>query len=51
MDFGLTEEQDMLQETLRSFVEHECPTTRLRELFDAGDGHDPALWTAMAETS
>lgn len=49
MDFGLTEEQDMLQEMLRGFVQNECPTTRLRELFDAGDGHDPALWSALVE--
>jgi len=49
MDFGLTEEQEMLQETVRSFVQNECPTTRLRELFDAGEGHDAALWSALAE--
>ena len=49
MDFGLTEEQDMLQEMLRGFVQNECPTTRLRELFDAGQGHDSALWSALAE--
>ncbi len=49
MDFGLTEEQDMLQETLRGFVQNECPTTRLRELFDDGIGHDSALWHALAE--
>jgi alkylation response protein AidB-like acyl-CoA dehydrogenase len=49
MDFGLSEEQDMLQETIRGFAENECPTTRLRELFDEGEGHDPALWSALAE--
>lgn len=49
MDFGLSEEQEMLQETLRGFAENECPTTRLRELFDAGQGHDPALWSALSE--
>jgi len=49
MDFGLSEEQEMLQETLRGFVGNECPTTRLRELFDAGDGHDPALWSELSE--
>lgn len=49
MDFGLSEEQDMLQETIRGFAQNECPTTRLRELFDAGEGHDPALWSALAE--
>lgn len=49
MDFGLSEEQEMLQETLRGFAEKECPTTRVRELFDAGAGHDPSLWTGLAE--
>ena len=49
MDFGLTEEQDMLQETVRGFVQNECPTTRLRELFDAGEGHEAGLWSSLAE--
>lgn len=49
MDFGLSEEQEMLQETIRGFAQNECPTTRLRELFDEGAGHDPALWSALAE--
>jgi len=49
MDFGLSEEQEMLQETIRGFAQNECPTTRLRELFDEGEGHDPALWSALAE--
>ncbi len=49
MDFGLSEEQEMLQETIRSFAQNECPTTRLRELFDAGEGIDPGLWSAMVE--
>lgn len=49
MDFGLSEEQDMLQETLRGLAQNECPTTRLRELFDAGQGHDPALWSGLVE--
>lgn len=49
MDFGLSEEQEMLQETIRGLLQNECPTTRLRELFDAGEGHDPRLWSAMVE--
>jgi alkylation response protein AidB-like acyl-CoA dehydrogenase len=49
MDFGLSEEQEMLQETIRGFAQNECPTTRLRELFDEGSGYDPALWSALAE--
>jgi alkylation response protein AidB-like acyl-CoA dehydrogenase len=49
MDFGLSEEQDLLQETVRGFVENECPPARLREIFDAGSGSDDALWNGMAE--
>jgi alkylation response protein AidB-like acyl-CoA dehydrogenase len=47
--FGLTDEQKLLQETVRGFVAAECPPTRLRELFDAGSGHDPTLWKGLAE--
>jgi alkylation response protein AidB-like acyl-CoA dehydrogenase len=49
MHFGLTEEQQLLQETLRGFVAAECPPSRVRELFEAGRGHDPALWKGLAE--
>lgn len=49
MDFGLSEEQDLLQQTIRGFAEKECPTTRLRTLFDEGAGHDPKLWSALVE--
>jgi alkylation response protein AidB-like acyl-CoA dehydrogenase len=49
MDFGLSEEQEMLQDTVRGFIEGECPPPRLREVFDAGEGHDPALWKGLVE--
>ena len=49
MHFGLSEEQLLLQETVRGFVAGECSPPRLRELFDAGTGHDPALWKGLAE--
>jgi alkylation response protein AidB-like acyl-CoA dehydrogenase len=49
MHFGLTQEQLLLQETVRGFVAGECPEPRLREIFDAGAGHDPALWKGLAE--
>jgi alkylation response protein AidB-like acyl-CoA dehydrogenase len=49
MHFGLTEEQQLLQETVRGFVAGECPPTRRRELFDDGAGHDPALWKGLSE--
>ena len=49
MDFGLSEEQEMLQETVRGFVENECPVTRLREIFDGEEGADPAHWKGLVE--
>jgi alkylation response protein AidB-like acyl-CoA dehydrogenase len=49
MHFGLTDEQKLLQETVRGFVAGECPPNRLRALFDARAGHDPALWKGQAE--
>ncbi len=49
MHFGLTEEQELLQETVRGFVDGECPPPRLREIFDGGTGHDPTLWKGLAE--
>ncbi|MEM7408763.1 MAG: acyl-CoA dehydrogenase family protein [Myxococcota bacterium] len=49
MDFGLSEEQRLLQDTLRNFAGQECPLPRLRELFEAGQGHDPELWKGLVE--
>jgi len=49
MEFALTDEQELLQETVRGFVSRECPPPRLRALFEAGSGHDTALWKGLAE--
>jgi alkylation response protein AidB-like acyl-CoA dehydrogenase len=49
MHFGLTEEQDLLQETLRRFMAENLPPQRLRDLFDEGSGFDEVLWRGAAE--
>jgi|SRR5262245_12669549 len=49
MHFGLSEEQKLLQETVRGFAAKECPAARLREHFEAGTGGDAALWHGLAE--
>lgn len=49
MDFDLSEEQLLLQETVTQFIENECPMSRLRELFDDESGYDPVLWKGLAE--
>ena len=49
MDFGISEEQRLLQDTIRRYVEAECPTTRVRQIMESETGHDPALWRGLAE--
>lgn len=49
MDFGLSEEQTLLQDTIKKFVEAECPPTRVREIMESDDGHDENLWRGLAE--
>ncbi|MDH3685161.1 MAG: acyl-CoA dehydrogenase family protein, partial [Myxococcales bacterium] len=49
MDFGLSEEQDLLQATVRQFLQRECPPTRLREIFESETGAAPDLWKGLVE--
>jgi alkylation response protein AidB-like acyl-CoA dehydrogenase len=49
MHFGLTEEQELLQQTVRQFVERDCAPSVMRSVYegDAGRGH--ALWRSLVE--
>jgi alkylation response protein AidB-like acyl-CoA dehydrogenase len=49
MDFGLSEDQLLLEETLRGFLAERVPITRVRELRDAGAGSDREIWRGLAE--
>jgi alkylation response protein AidB-like acyl-CoA dehydrogenase len=49
MDFGLSEEQRLLEESLRRFLEESAPTSRVREIAASPAGHEPGLWQALAE--
>lgn len=49
MDFGLTEEQRMLEQTLRRWLEEHVPISRVREIAASESGHDPAVWSGLAE--
>ncbi len=49
MDFGLSDEQRLLQDTVRRLLEEAYPTTRAREISDTETGHDPKLHAALAE--
>jgi alkylation response protein AidB-like acyl-CoA dehydrogenase len=47
MDFSLTEEQQLFQQTVRSFVENECPPQTVRAIFD-GRRDGEALWQGLS---
>ena len=49
MDFSLSEEQELLQETVESFVARECPPQLVRQVFDGDRTSVPALWKGLAE--
>jgi len=49
MEFGLTEEQEMLKTMARDFLEKECPKTHVRAMMDDEKGYSPEIWQKMAE--
>jgi len=49
VDFDVSEEQELLQDTVGQFLANECPMNRLRELFDGDTGFDASLWKGMSE--
>ncbi len=49
MNFGLSEEQELLQQTVAQFIENESPVTRVRELYDGDAPYDPAAWKGICE--
>jgi alkylation response protein AidB-like acyl-CoA dehydrogenase len=48
MSFGLSQEQELLQQTARSFVADHCPAERAKEWDEAGE-FPLDLWTRMAD--
>ena len=49
MDFSLSQEQELLQETVRGLVTRECPASRVRQVFDGESGVDDVLWSSLAQ--
>jgi alkylation response protein AidB-like acyl-CoA dehydrogenase len=49
MNFGFTEEQDMLRISARDFLAKECPKAKVREIAKDERGYDPQIWRSMAE--
>ena len=48
MNFALSDEQMMLRDSVRSFLEDKAPLTRVRELMETESGFDSELWSEMA---
>ncbi|MGI5376193.1 acyl-CoA dehydrogenase family protein [Streptomyces sp. CA-251387] len=49
MDASFTPEQDEIRRTLRELLRSRCGPRELRAALETPAGHDPALWTALAE--
>ncbi len=49
MDFALSEEQRLLEETLRRYLDEECPVSRVRDLVAEAAGRDGGTWKALCE--
>ena len=49
MNFELTEEQQMLQDSLRRFLANEYTFEKRREIIESGKGTDAGIWNALAE--
>jgi alkylation response protein AidB-like acyl-CoA dehydrogenase len=49
MNFALSEEQELLQSTVRDFVAKECPPQTVHAVFDGKRDAAPALWKGLAE--
>jgi alkylation response protein AidB-like acyl-CoA dehydrogenase len=49
MDFGFSEEQELLRKSAADFLGKECPMTYVRQMFDDERGYSDELWNKMAE--
>ncbi|HYB99857.1 MAG TPA: acyl-CoA dehydrogenase family protein [Candidatus Limnocylindrales bacterium] len=49
MNFELTEEQTMIVDAVRKFVDNDSPVTRFRQLRETQQGWEPKVWQNMAE--
>ena len=49
MEFGLSEEQGILQDSVRRLFEEESPLDKVREIAETGTGFDADLWQSFIE--
>ena len=49
MDFGFSEDQELLRDSARKFLAAECPTTFVRKMMEDDSAHATELWKKAAE--
>ncbi|MDX1691647.1 MAG: acyl-CoA dehydrogenase family protein, partial [Acidimicrobiia bacterium] len=49
MDFAFSEEQEMLRETARRFLDDKAPSETVRELMETDAGFDEGHWSEIAQ--
>jgi alkylation response protein AidB-like acyl-CoA dehydrogenase len=49
MNFGFTEEQELLRKTARDFLADHAPMKRVREVMEGPESQAPEIWSEMAE--
>ena len=49
MDFGLSEDQLLLKDTVKRWLAEQCPTTRVRRLMEGDGSGERDLWKELAE--
>lgn len=49
MNFGFTEEQDQLRESVRRFLDERCPIEEVRRIQETETGYSEKLWSEIAE--
>ena len=48
MDFGFSEDQELLRDSARKFLDTECPTTFVRKMMEDDSAHATELWKKAA---
>ena len=49
MDFGFSEEQELLRAQARDFLDKQVPTSVVRALMASDSAHDPSLYSRMSD--
>ena len=49
MNFSFSEDQVLLRNSVRSFLDEHCKPAHVRAMLDDDRGHDPGLWSEMAK--